>query len=191
MERRRIACPKLRCAPNNSRLSNSFAACAAGRTEPFCTLKLHDSGSFCALTDRLFAHRQRAHLHLQLAVRSQTSRHMVLRIDDTDVDRNTEASLNSIYEGLNWLGLGGTSSTGSPSVWIFIVSSRSTCWRRARLPGFHAGDRRSGRQAAWGSTVAMQSRDAGAFEGGEREARGRRRAVCDSLSRGARAGPTK
>lgn len=31
---------------------------------------------------------------------------MVLRIDDTDVDRNTEASLNSIYEGLNWLGLG-------------------------------------------------------------------------------------
>jgi glutamyl-tRNA synthetase len=31
---------------------------------------------------------------------------MVLRIDDTDVDRNTEESLNSIYEGLNWLALG-------------------------------------------------------------------------------------
>jgi glutamyl-tRNA synthetase len=30
---------------------------------------------------------------------------LILRIDDTDVDRNTEASLNSIYEGLNWLGL--------------------------------------------------------------------------------------
>jgi glutamyl-tRNA synthetase len=30
---------------------------------------------------------------------------MVLRIDDTDVDRNTEASLNSIYDGLAWLGL--------------------------------------------------------------------------------------
>ncbi len=30
---------------------------------------------------------------------------MVLRIDDTDVDRNSEASLQSIYEGLNWLGL--------------------------------------------------------------------------------------
>ena len=30
---------------------------------------------------------------------------LVLRIDDTDVDRNTEASLNSIYEGLDWLGL--------------------------------------------------------------------------------------
>ncbi len=31
---------------------------------------------------------------------------MVLRIDDTDLDRNTEASLQSIYDGLNWLGLG-------------------------------------------------------------------------------------
>jgi glutamyl-tRNA synthetase len=31
---------------------------------------------------------------------------MVLRIDDTDVDRNTDASLQSIYEGLEWLGLG-------------------------------------------------------------------------------------
>ena len=31
---------------------------------------------------------------------------IVLRIDDTDLDRNTEASLNSIYEGLNWLNLG-------------------------------------------------------------------------------------
>jgi glutamyl-tRNA synthetase len=31
---------------------------------------------------------------------------MVLRIDDTDLDRNTEASLQSIYDGLNWLALG-------------------------------------------------------------------------------------
>lgn len=31
---------------------------------------------------------------------------VVLRIDDTDVERNTEASLNSIFEGLNWLDLG-------------------------------------------------------------------------------------
>lgn len=30
---------------------------------------------------------------------------LVLRIDDTDIDRNTEASLHSIYEGLNWLNL--------------------------------------------------------------------------------------
>jgi glutamyl-tRNA synthetase len=31
---------------------------------------------------------------------------VVLRVDDTDVERNTEASLNSIFEGLAWLGLG-------------------------------------------------------------------------------------
>ncbi|HKA00859.1 MAG TPA: glutamate--tRNA ligase [Candidatus Solibacter sp.] len=31
---------------------------------------------------------------------------MILRIDDTDVERNTEASVKSIFEGLGWLGLG-------------------------------------------------------------------------------------
>ncbi|MBZ5610466.1 MAG: glutamate--tRNA ligase [Acidobacteriia bacterium] len=31
---------------------------------------------------------------------------LVLRIDDTDVDRNTQASLDSIFEGLKWLDLG-------------------------------------------------------------------------------------
>src|SRR5205807_10132776 len=31
---------------------------------------------------------------------------MILRLDDTDVARNTEASLNSIFDGLKWLGLG-------------------------------------------------------------------------------------
>lgn len=30
---------------------------------------------------------------------------MILRIDDTDLERNTEESLNSIYEGLHWLDL--------------------------------------------------------------------------------------
>ena len=30
---------------------------------------------------------------------------MILRIDDTDLERNTETSLNSIFEGLAWLGL--------------------------------------------------------------------------------------
>jgi glutamyl-tRNA synthetase len=31
---------------------------------------------------------------------------MILRIDDTDLERNTEESLNSIFEGLGWLDLG-------------------------------------------------------------------------------------
>ncbi|GAB4363145.1 MAG: glutamate--tRNA ligase [Bryobacter sp.] len=30
---------------------------------------------------------------------------MILRIDDTDLERNTEASLRSIFDGLSWLGL--------------------------------------------------------------------------------------
>src|SRR6202023_2987619 len=30
---------------------------------------------------------------------------MILRLDDTDVQRNSDASVNSIFEGLKWLGL--------------------------------------------------------------------------------------
>jgi glutamyl-tRNA synthetase len=30
---------------------------------------------------------------------------MILRLDDTDVERNTDASIHSIFEGLKWLGL--------------------------------------------------------------------------------------
>ena len=31
---------------------------------------------------------------------------MILRIDDTDIGRNTQESLDSIFDGLNWLELG-------------------------------------------------------------------------------------
>src|SRR6476660_8879056 len=31
---------------------------------------------------------------------------LILRIDDTDIERNTQQSLDSIFEGLNWLDLG-------------------------------------------------------------------------------------
>src|SRR3984885_14822908 len=31
---------------------------------------------------------------------------MILRLDDTDVERNTQASVDSIFEGLKWLDLG-------------------------------------------------------------------------------------
>jgi glutamyl-tRNA synthetase len=30
---------------------------------------------------------------------------MILRLDDTDIERNTDASVNSIFDGLKWLGL--------------------------------------------------------------------------------------
>src|SRR5580700_11550504 len=31
---------------------------------------------------------------------------MILRLDDTDVERNTDASVQSIFDGLRWLDLG-------------------------------------------------------------------------------------
>src|SRR5438093_4671271 len=31
---------------------------------------------------------------------------MILRLDDTDVERNTDASVTSIFDGLKWLGMG-------------------------------------------------------------------------------------
>src|SRR5499427_1522955 len=35
----------------------------------------------------------------------RTSGTMIVRLDDTDMERNTEASVQSIFEGLRWLGL--------------------------------------------------------------------------------------
>ncbi len=37
---------------------------------------------------------------------------MILRLDDTDVERNTQASVDSIFEGLKWLGFGGHGKIG-------------------------------------------------------------------------------
>jgi len=61
------------------------------RFAPSPTGFLHVGSARTFLFNWLFAHRQRGT--------------MVLRVDDTDVERNTEASLNSIFEGLRWLGL--------------------------------------------------------------------------------------
>src|SRR6476620_8570636 len=79
---------------------------------------------------------------------------MILRIDDTDVERNTEASLNSIFEGLNWLDLGWDEQ--------YRQSERLDLHRKAASAilqkGFgyrdftpaHSGDEDSaGRESAW------------------------------------------
>ena len=111
---------------------------------------------------------------------------MVLRIDDTDADRNTEASLNSIYEGLNWLGLNWDES--------YRQSERLDNHRKLAhellARGFAYGTLlpRAGfrGQIAWRGAVAVQSGDEGALERGERSARGNRPAFCHSLSGAAR-----
>jgi glutamyl-tRNA synthetase len=79
---------------------------------------------------------------------------MVLRIDDTDVERNTEASVQSIFEGLRWLGLDWDEE--------YKQSERLDLHRRAAEAIFakglayrdftpaHAGDdNQSGAQGAW------------------------------------------
>ena len=64
---------------------------------------------------------------------------MILRIDDTDVERNTEASLNSIFEGLRMAG----SRLGRTVPPVRAARPASARWRRpfsqgAGLSRFHA-----------------------------------------------------
>ena len=62
------------------------------RFAPSPTGSLHVGGARTFIFNWLYARHQRGT--------------MVLRVDDTDVGRNTDASLTSIFEGLRWLDLG-------------------------------------------------------------------------------------
>ncbi len=65
---------------------------------------------------------------------------MILRIDDTDVDRNTQASLDSISDGLNWLGLGWDEFyRQSERLELHRQLAYRLAGRRCRLPRLHAG----------------------------------------------------
>ncbi len=79
---------------------------------------------------------------------------MVLRLDDTDLERNTEASVQSIFEGLRWLGLDWDEE--------YRQSERLALHRQAAQDIFAAGlayrdftpahagdDNQSGAQGAW------------------------------------------
>jgi glutamyl-tRNA synthetase len=79
---------------------------------------------------------------------------MVLRLDDTDVERNTEASVQSIFEGLRWLGLSWDEE--------YKQSERLALHRRQAeaifakglayrdfTPAHSAGDEQSSSQGAW------------------------------------------
>jgi glutamyl-tRNA synthetase len=79
---------------------------------------------------------------------------MILRLDDTDVERNTEASVNSIFEGLRWLGLSWDEEYKQSER---LELHRKTAWAifekglayRDFTPA-HAGEAdRSGAQGAW------------------------------------------
>ena len=72
--------------------ASSFAGKPRVRFAPSPTGFLHVGSARTFIFNWLYAQR--------------TSGTMILRLDDTDVERNTDASVTSIFEGLKWLGLG-------------------------------------------------------------------------------------
>jgi len=112
---------------------------------------------------------------------------MVLRIDDTDVERNTEASVQSIFEGLKWLGLDWDEE--------YKQSERLDLHRQAAAAMFakglayrdftpaHAGDdNQSGAQGAWLCNPGM--RDLSREEGDRRAKAGEPFALRYRVPRG-------
>src|SRR5215831_2674576 len=86
---------------------------------------------------------------------------MILRLDDTDVERNTEASVASIFEGLNWLALGWDEeykqserlALHQKAAWD--IFERGLAYRDF-IPA-HAGDaEKSGAQGTWLSNPGMR-----------------------------------
>jgi glutamyl-tRNA synthetase len=79
---------------------------------------------------------------------------MILRLDDTDVERNTDASVNSIFEGLQWLGLGWDEEYKQSERGQLHRQMAETIFQRgAAYRDFtpaHTGDsERSGAQGTW------------------------------------------
>src|ERR1700730_16106869 len=69
----------------------SQTALPRGRFAPSPTVSLHAGSARTFIFNWLYARHNNGT--------------MVLRLDDTDVERNTDASVQSIFEGLRWLGL--------------------------------------------------------------------------------------
>ena len=78
-------------SPTPLKASNLSASGLRVRFAPSPTGFLHVGSARTFIFNWLFARRNRGT--------------MILRLDDTDVERNTEASVASIFEGLNWLAL--------------------------------------------------------------------------------------
>jgi glutamyl-tRNA synthetase len=105
---------------------------------------------------------------------------MILRIDDTDVERNTDASVNSIFEGLKWLDLGWDeqykqSERGELHRQVAEAIFRKGLAYRDFTPA-HTGDsERSGAQGTWLFNPGM--RELSAEESDRRAAAGERFAL--------------
>src|SRR5258708_17592649 len=87
---------------------------------------------------------------------------MVLRLDDTDVERNTEASVQSIFEGLGWLVLNWgeeykqSERLALPRQQSEAIFAKGLAYRDF-TPAHTAGDEQSSSsQGAWLSTPGMR-----------------------------------
>ncbi len=79
---------------------------------------------------------------------------LVLRLDDTDVERNTEASVQSIFEGLRWLGLNWdeeykqSERLGLHRQAAEMIFAKGLAYRDF-TPAHSAGDEQTSSQGAW------------------------------------------
>jgi glutamyl-tRNA synthetase len=112
---------------------------------------------------------------------------MVLRLDDTDVERNTEVSVNSIFEGLKWLDLGWDEEYKQSER---LALHQNTAWNilekglayRDFTPA-HTGDaEKSSAQGAWLFNPGMRERSR--EEGDRRAAAGEPFALRFRVPRG-------
>ncbi|MGD0760714.1 MAG: glutamate--tRNA ligase [Candidatus Sulfotelmatobacter sp.] len=79
---------------------------------------------------------------------------MILRLDDTDVERNTDASVHSIFEGLKWLGLGWDEQYKQSERGAFHRQTAEAIFEKGLayrdFTPAHTGDsERSGAQGTW------------------------------------------
>jgi glutamyl-tRNA synthetase len=86
---------------------------------------------------------------------------MILRIDDTDVERNTEASLNSIFDGLRWLDLGWDEQYKQSERLELHRSAARTIFERGMAyrdftPAQSGETERSGAQGTWLFNAGMR-----------------------------------
>jgi len=100
---------------------------------------------------------------------------MILRLDDTDVERNRQASVDSIFEGLKWLNLGWDEEYKQSER---IELHRKTAWKifekglayRDFTPAHTGDEERSGAQGTWLSNPG--AREVSAAESDRRAAAG-------------------
>ena len=109
---------------------------------------------------------------------------MILRLDDTDVERNTDASVNSIFEGLKWLDLGWDEQYKQSERGALHRQMAETIFEKGLayrdFTPAHTGDsEKSGAQGTWLFNPGMRELSARR----KRPPRRRRRALCPALPR--------